>query len=366
MATNNTTIDQFLQPVETNASSILDLKELLEKEMTRPLLTALLMAFAYSIIFLVCLVGNLIVCVMILKSKRTTSATDYFIFNLAICDLLVGIFCIPFTLVSHVFPVLSLGPFACKFIPLAQGVAVGASVFTLMAIAYDRYRLVIHPSNSKAPVKYWASILAGVWVSAVSVMVPQAIVREEISHLLPGGHIKVCQEFWPSYTQQQAYSAALLACCYLGPLVISACLYLMVAVTLRRRKSTNNTMHASQRFNKVTKMLVIVIVLFTLSWIPLYACWMVEDFGELTPPQKIILHDYVYPFAHWLAFSNSCVNPLLYGYFNKSLRKRFRDSLVRRSDNEITGGNISLKIKANVNRKAILKYRRNSNKPLDR
>eukprot|EP00058_Branchiostoma_floridae_P010556 XP_002596044.1 hypothetical protein BRAFLDRAFT_66226 [Branchiostoma floridae] len=258
--------------------------------------------------------------------------------------------------------VLSLGPFACKFIPLAQGVAVGASVFTLMAIAYDRYRLVIHPSQNKAPVKYWSCILAGVWVSAISIMVPQAVVREEISHMLPGGDIKVCLEFWPSYTQRQAYSAALLACCYLGPLVISACLYLMVAVTLRRRKITNNTMHASQRFNKVTKMLVIVIVLFTLSWIPLYTCWMVEDFGKLTGSKKLILHDYVYPFAHWLAFSNSCVNPLLYGYFNKSLRKRFRDSLVRKSDNEITGGNISLKIKASVNRKAILKYRRNSNK----
>ncbi|XP_078660068.1 neuropeptide FF receptor 2-like [Branchiostoma floridae x Branchiostoma belcheri] len=359
-------MDLFLQSTETNTSLLrLDLRKLLQKEMMKPLWTVLLMGFAYSIIFLVCLVGNMIVCVMIVKSKRTSSATDYFIFNLAVCDLLVGIFCIPFTFVKHVFPVLSLGPFACKFIPLAQGVAVGASVFTLMAIAYDRYRLVIHPSKNKAPVKYWSCILSGVWVSAISIMVPQAVVRAEIIHNMlpaPGGDIKVCQEFWPSYTQQQAYSAALLACCYLGPLVISACLYLMVAITLRRRRGTNNTMHASQRFNKVTKMLVIVIVLFTLSWIPLYTCWMVEDFGGLTPQEKLTLHDYVYPFAHWLAFSNSCVNPLLYGYFNKSLRKRFRDSLVRRSDNEITGGNLSLKIKANVNRKAILKYRRKSNK----
>lgn len=56
---------------------------------------------AYSFIFLLCMVGNILVCLIVLENRRMRTVTNLFILNLAISDLLVGIFCIPTTLVDN-------------------------------------------------------------------------------------------------------------------------------------------------------------------------------------------------------------------------------------------------------------------------
>lgn len=66
---------------------------------------------AYFLIFLLCIVGNTLVCLIVAENRRMRTVTNLFILNLAISDLLVGIFCIPTTLVDNLItgnhPVLS-------------------------------------------------------------------------------------------------------------------------------------------------------------------------------------------------------------------------------------------------------------------
>ncbi|XP_036069582.1 neuropeptide FF receptor 1-like [Oryzias melastigma] len=56
---------------------------------------------AYTFIFLLCMVGNILVCLIVLENRCMRTVTNLFILNLAISDLLVGIFCIPTTLVDN-------------------------------------------------------------------------------------------------------------------------------------------------------------------------------------------------------------------------------------------------------------------------
>ena len=56
---------------------------------------------AYFFIFLLCMVGNILVCLIVLENRRMRTVTNLFILNLAVSDLLVGIFCIPITLVDN-------------------------------------------------------------------------------------------------------------------------------------------------------------------------------------------------------------------------------------------------------------------------
>lgn len=56
---------------------------------------------AYLFIFLLCMVGNGLVCLIVLRNRCMRTVTNLFIFNLAISDLLVGVFCIPTTLVDN-------------------------------------------------------------------------------------------------------------------------------------------------------------------------------------------------------------------------------------------------------------------------
>ena len=62
---------------------------------------AIMFALAYMFIFLLCMVGNGLVCLIVVKNRHMRTVTNIFILNLAISDLLVGIFCIPTTLVDN-------------------------------------------------------------------------------------------------------------------------------------------------------------------------------------------------------------------------------------------------------------------------
>lgn len=57
---------------------------------------------SYLLIFLLCMVGNGVVCFVVLRSKHMRTVTNLFILNLAVSDLLVGIFCMPTTLLDNI------------------------------------------------------------------------------------------------------------------------------------------------------------------------------------------------------------------------------------------------------------------------
>lgn len=63
---------------------------------------AAVFTISYLLIFLVCMVGNGVVCFIVVRSKNMRTVTNLFILNLAISDLLVGIFCMPTTLLDNI------------------------------------------------------------------------------------------------------------------------------------------------------------------------------------------------------------------------------------------------------------------------
>ncbi|TRZ00665.1 hypothetical protein DNTS_031672 [Danionella cerebrum] len=96
------------------------------------------LTLAYLFIFLLCMVGNVLVCLIVLENRRMRTVTNLFILNLAVSDLLVGVFCIPTTLVDNLITGWPFTNMVCKMSGLVQGMSVSASVFTLVAIAVDR------------------------------------------------------------------------------------------------------------------------------------------------------------------------------------------------------------------------------------
>jgi hypothetical protein len=83
---------------------------------------------------------------------------------------------------------------------------------------------------------------------------------------------------------------------------------------------------------KVIKMLMVVIILFACSWLPLYAIFTrIKLGGPLSPgPEESLVHALL-PVAQWLGASNSCINPILYAFFNKKFRAGFKAVLSSRS-----------------------------------
>jgi len=78
--------------------------------------------FLYSIIFLLAVIGNLLVILTLIQSRRMRTITNVFLLNLAISDLLLGIFCMPFTLIGMLLRDFIFGEIMCKLLPYLQGV----------------------------------------------------------------------------------------------------------------------------------------------------------------------------------------------------------------------------------------------------
>ena len=67
-------------------------------------------------------------------------------------------------------------------------------------------------------------------------------------------------------------------------------------------------------------MLVLVVTLFGFCWLPLHVFILVYDYNQENWTDQMDIYIVVYYCVHWLAMSNSFVNPIIYSIFNKSFR----------------------------------------------
>lgn len=94
----------------------------------------------FTIIFIVGVVGNILVCLVILKTPSMRSTRNYLIVNLAIADITVALVCIPFDVIIRVYGEhWVLGAGLCKIIWPSMTLVTTCSAATLAAISYDRY-----------------------------------------------------------------------------------------------------------------------------------------------------------------------------------------------------------------------------------
>uniref|UniRef100_A0A8C0RZ44 Neuropeptide FF receptor 2 n=1 Tax=Canis lupus familiaris TaxID=9615 RepID=A0A8C0RZ44_CANLF len=296
---------------------------------------------SYFLIFFLCMVGNTVVCFTVMKNKHMHTVTNLLILNLAISDLLVGIF-MPITLLDNIIAGWPFGSTMCKISGFIQGISVAASVFTLVAIAVDRFRCVVYPFKPKLTIKAAFIIIVIIWVLTIVIMSPSAImlhVQEEkyyqvrLNSQNKTSPVYWCQEDWPNQEMRKIYTIVLFANIYLAPLSLIVIMYGRIGISLFKMtvphigKQNKEQWHmVSKKKQKVIKMLLIVALLFVLSWLPLWTLMMLSDYADLSLNELRVINIYIYPFAHWLAFCNSSINPIIYGFFNENFHHAFQDA----------------------------------------
>ncbi|KAH0623078.1 hypothetical protein JD844_031007 [Phrynosoma platyrhinos] len=258
------------------------------------------------------------------------TVTNLFILNLAISDLLVGIFCWPFNQVI------------CTMSGLVQGMSVSASVFTLVAIAMDRFHCIILPFRERLSLLKAMVVIVVVWLLAIAIMCPSAIMltvgrMEDHYMVLSDGKnttypLYACYEAWSDNSMRKLYTTILFIHIYLVPLTLIIFMYGRVCLKLCSSTApiTANPLCAARTHGtckkriKVIKMLILVALLFMISWLPLWTLMLLVDYTNLANEHLDLLTSYFFPFAHWLAFSNSSINPVIYGYYNENFRRGFQ------------------------------------------
>ena len=130
----------------------------------------------YSLITVIAIIGNGVVCYIIVTEKMLQSVTNIFLLNIAIADITKTIILVPFSFIPNLL--LSYWPFGhtmCPFVLYFQIVVVFVSAFTLVAMSADRYVAIMYPLRPKLTPKGVACICGLVWVIACMVPIPTAI-----------------------------------------------------------------------------------------------------------------------------------------------------------------------------------------------
>ncbi|XP_070545502.1 neuropeptide FF receptor 2-like [Ptychodera flava] len=300
-----------------------------------PLITAVFV-IAYLVIFLAGFIGNTLVCLIVARNAVMYNVTNCFIVNLAVADILVSIFCMPITLVANILEGWPFGLVMCKLTPVIQGISVAASIFTLTVIAVDRHNNIVNPLRPRMEYRTACVSIVIIWALAVAIMVPQGVVLQvETYEVKPGLKLNYCDETgWPTYSYRRAFTCSVFLLTYLLPLIIISIAYVRIARKVWTRNvpgaseetpATGNAQATiSKQKIKVVKMILVVVITFGVSYLPLHACVLLAEFGAMTQDQFRILLLYCIPIAHWLAFSQSSVNPIVYGYYSNNFRRGFR------------------------------------------
>jgi neuropeptide Y receptor len=129
----------------------------------------------YCIIFLLGLIGNSLVVFVVCNNKSMQSVTNVFITNLAVSDIFMCLLCVPFTPISFFMANWPFGKFLCHLVPFSLGVCVYVSTLTSLAIAIDRYFVIVHPFKPRMKLGVCLLLIAVVWVVSISISLPLAI-----------------------------------------------------------------------------------------------------------------------------------------------------------------------------------------------
>ncbi|XP_075213712.1 cholecystokinin receptor type A-like [Lycorma delicatula] len=132
----------------------------------------------YVAIFILAVSGNTLVLVTLAQNKRMRTVTNVYLLNLAVSDLLLGVFCVPFTLVGQVLRNFIFGALMCKLIPYFQAVSVSVGVWTLVAISLERYFAICRPLQSRRwQTQFHAyKMIACVWLASLTCNAPILLV----------------------------------------------------------------------------------------------------------------------------------------------------------------------------------------------
>ncbi|KAM9847959.1 neuropeptide Y receptor type 4 [Aulostomus maculatus] len=346
---------------------------------TSPALTACLVVW-YSVTMVLGLVGNIGLICIILRRREKANVTSIFICNLSFSDILVCVFCLPFTVIYTLMDHWVFGSLLCRLVPFIQCVSVTVSVLSLVFIALERHQLIINPSGWKPSITQAYMAVFVIWILAgftsspflafqlltnepyTNVLLPQSPLYHQasadyldtsspqhVSHTYKNSsfvqnsyhtqffyvpaspHMEACLEHWPSQQQRLTYTTWLLLFQYCGPLMLVLLCYVRVFVRLRHRKDMLNRARTqeSQRMThsrRINIMLVALITAFALCWLPLTIFNAVSDWNQDALP--VCHHNLLFSLCHLLAMSSTCINPIIYGFLNSNFRQEVKEMLL--------------------------------------
>ncbi|XP_002815067.4 neuromedin-K receptor [Pongo abelii] len=295
----------------------------LTNQFVQPSWRIALWSLAYGVVVAVAVLGNLIVIWIILAHKRMRTVTNYFLVNLAFSDASMAAFN---TLVNFIYALHSewyFGANYCRFQNFFPITAVFASIYSMTAIAVDRYMAIIDPLKPRLSATATKIVIGSIWILAFLLAFPQCLYSK--TKVMPGRTL--CFVQWPEGPKQHfTYHIIVIILVYCFPLLIMGITYTIVGITLWGGEIPGDTCdkyHEQLKAKrKVVKMMIIVVMTFAICWLPYHIYFILTAVYQQLNRWKYIQQVYLASF--WLAMSSTMYNPIIYCCLNKRFRAGFK------------------------------------------
>lgn len=286
-------------------------------------------------IFVAGVLGNGLVCVVVIKENLLRSLAYCLIFNLAISDLGVILFSLPFAVLRTEDIRWPLGEFGCKVLYPLSDIFHGVSIASITAIAVFRYRGIIsgHGMSQKSAIKTAKVVILLIWIlSFILFVLPLFFVMAYGEHR---GE-EYCFPRFPSKLYYKLYQAETVVLTYLLPLGIILFTYLRIRGRLHesialhsqiRRESCSPTAphqkarYTSERNYRALKVLTPVVVVFAVTMLPYNVFRVIDIFLDTSQFEYLLLF---FKICVLCFVCNSSANPLIYALFSEEFRKAFK------------------------------------------
>ncbi|XP_053112756.1 pyroglutamylated RF-amide peptide receptor [Hemicordylus capensis] len=305
-----------------------------------PRRTKLAFVLLCVLIFALALFGNSLVLYVVTCRKAMRTVTNLFICSLALSDLLIAFFCVPFTMLQNISSNWLGGAFACKMVPFVQSTAIVTEILTMTCIAMERYNGIVHPLKMK-----WQytnrrayTILGIVWFLAAIVGSPMWYVQrlENKYDFLYEKEYVCCLEEWASAVHQKIYATFILIILFLLPLILMLLLYSKIGYELWIKKRVGDasilqTIHGNEMYKISWKkkkkraiiMMVTVVVLFAVCWAPFHVMHMMIEYSNFEKEYDDVTIKMIFGIVQIIGFFNSICNPIVYAFMNENFKKNF-------------------------------------------
>lgn len=283
-------------------------KDINEKELLQKMAKKELSSLNIFIVVLcsIIILENLLVLIAVFRNKKFHSAMFFFIGNLAFSDLLAGS--------AYIANIFLSGPRTFELLPvqwfIREGttfIALAASVFSLLAIAIERYVAItevkVYGSNKTCRMFL---LIGACWVTSILLGGLPIMGWNCINSL------EECSAVLPLYSSRYIFFVMTVFSVILLAIVI---LYVRIYLIVRHshQEATNSPAYA------LLKTVTIVLGVFIMCWLPAFTVLMMDT--SCTMRSCPILADADKFFA--FATLNSALNPVIYTLRSKDMRREF-------------------------------------------
>ncbi|XP_070767609.1 opioid receptor, delta 1b [Enoplosus armatus] len=290
---------------------------------TTSLIIAVCITALYSLICVVGLLGNLLVMYGVVRYTKMKTATNIYIFNLALADALATS-TLPFQSAKYLMSTWPFGEPLCKVVIAIDYYNMFTSIFTLTMMSVDRYIAVCHPVKAldfRTPAKA-KLINVCIWILSSAVGVPVMIMA--VTKVTDKGNTGCMLRFpKPEWYWDTVMKICVFIFAFVVPVLVITICYGLMILRLKSVRLLSGSKEKDRNLRRITRMVLVVVAAFIICWTPIHIFIIVKT-------MVVIDHKNLLVMASWhlciaLGYTNSSLNPVLYAFLDENFKRCFRD-----------------------------------------